>query len=79
MLRRIMAEKARSAREAVQLAGQLVETYGYRGSGRTYSIADKNEAWMLAVIKGRHWLARRVPDRGGGHYPQLLHYKRHPP
>lgn len=62
MLRRIMAEKARSAREAVQLAGQLVETYGYRGSGRTYSIADKNEAWMLAVIKGRHWLARRVPD-----------------
>jgi len=61
MLRRIVAEKARSAREAVQLAGQLVETYGYRSSGRTYSIADKNEAWMLAVIKGRHWLARRVP------------------
>ncbi len=62
MLRRIVAEKARSAREAVKLAGELIEKYGYRSSGRTYSIADKNEAWMLAVIKGRHWLAQRVPD-----------------
>lgn len=62
MLRRIVAEKARTAREAVQLAGKLVEKYGYRSSGRTYSIADKNEAWMLAVIRGRHWLAQRVPD-----------------
>ncbi|MGQ9800739.1 MAG: dipeptidase [Candidatus Saccharicenans sp.] len=62
MLRRIVAEKARTAREAVKLAGELVEKYGYRSSGRTYSIADKNEAWMLAVIKGRHWLAQRVPD-----------------
>lgn len=62
MLRRIVAEKARSAREAVKLAGELVEKYGYRSSGRTYSIADKNEAWMVAVIRGRHWFAQRVPD-----------------
>ncbi len=62
MLRRIVAEKARSAREAVLLAGKLIEKYGYRASGRTYSIADKDEAWMLAVIRGRHWFARRVPD-----------------
>ncbi|MBC7350593.1 MAG: C69 family dipeptidase [Candidatus Aminicenantes bacterium] len=62
MLRRIVAEKARTAREAVKLVGELVEKYGYRGSGRTYSIADKNEAWMVAVIKGRHWFAQRVPD-----------------
>lgn len=62
MLRRILAEKARSAREAVRLAGELIEKYGYRASGRTYSIADKNEAWMLAVIRGRHWFAQRVPD-----------------
>ncbi|MCX8159597.1 MAG: C69 family dipeptidase [Candidatus Saccharicenans sp.] len=62
MLRRIVAEKATTAREAVRLAGELVEKYGYRSSGRTYSIADKNEAWMLAVIRGRHWVAQRVPD-----------------
>ena len=62
MLRRLMAEKATSAREAVKLAGELIEKYGYRSSGRTYSIADRNEAWMLAVLRGRHWYAERVPD-----------------
>src|SRR5512138_101138 len=62
MLRRLMAEEATSARDAVRLAGRLIETYGYRASGRTYSIADKNEAWMLAALRGRHWYAERVPD-----------------
>jgi len=62
MLRRLMAEKASSAREAVKIGGELIEKYGYRASGRTYSIADKNEAWMLAVLRGRHWYAQRVPD-----------------
>ena len=62
MLRRLMAEKAASAREAVRIAGELIEKYGYRSSGRTYSVADKNEAWMLAVLRGRRWYAERVPD-----------------
>ena len=62
MLRRLMAEKATSAREAVRIAGELIAKYGYRSSGRTYSIADKNEAWMLAVLRGRRWVAQRVPD-----------------
>ncbi len=62
MLRRLVAEKATSARDAVRLAGRLIEAYGYRASGRTYSIADKNEAWMLAALRGRHWYAERVPD-----------------
>jgi len=62
MLRRLTAEKATSARDAIRIAGKLVEIYGYRAGGRTYSIADKNEAWMLAVLRGRHWVAQRVPD-----------------
>ncbi|MGD0784049.1 MAG: C69 family dipeptidase, partial [Candidatus Aminicenantales bacterium] len=62
MLRRLVAEKAKSAREAVAIAGALVEKFGYTGSGRTYTLADKNEAWMMAVVKGRHWMAQRVPD-----------------
>ena len=62
MLRRLMAEKATSARDAIEIAGELIEKFGYRAGGRTYSIADKNEAWMLAVLRGRHWYAQRVPD-----------------
>lgn len=61
-LRRIVAEYARTAREGVKLMGHLVEKYGYNSSGRTYCIADANEAWLVAVVKGRHWIAQRVPD-----------------
>lgn len=61
-LRRAMAERARTAREAVEIGGALVEQFGYSSSGRTYCIADPNEAWMLSVVKGKHWVAQRVPD-----------------
>lgn len=61
-LRRIIAERAQSARQAVKLAGQLIEQFGYNSSGRTYSIADPQEAYLLAVVFGRYWLAQRIPD-----------------
>lgn len=61
-LRRLMAERARTAREAVITGGKLVEAYGYLSSGRSYCIADTAEAWMMAVVKGRHWVACRIPD-----------------
>jgi len=62
MLRMLVAERARSAREAVLLLGEFVEKYGYDSLGRTYSIADSNEGWMVAVVKGHHWVAERVDD-----------------
>jgi dipeptidase len=61
-LRRDVIERARTAREAVQIAGALIEKYGYSDSGRVYSIADPNEAWVLEVVNGKHWIAKRVPD-----------------
>lgn len=61
-LRRIVIERARSAREAVRIAGGIVERFGYATSGRVYSIADPNEAWVFEVANGKHWIARRVPD-----------------
>jgi dipeptidase len=62
MLRRLIAQRARSAREGVTLAGEWIERFGYVDSGRTYVIADPREAWLLAVVRGRHWAARRVAD-----------------
>jgi dipeptidase len=62
MLRRIVAERARSAREGVLLAGKYVERFGYVSSGRTYAICDPDEGWLFCVINGRYWLAQRVPD-----------------
>jgi dipeptidase len=61
-LRRIIAERALSARTGVEMAGQLVDKWGYSASGRTYTIADKNEAWIFAVVRGKQWVAQRVPD-----------------
>ena len=62
MLRRLVAERARSAREGVKVAGELVERFGYSASGRSYVIADPSEAWVFAAVRGRRWAAQRVPD-----------------
>lgn len=62
MLRRLVAERARTARDGVRIAGELVERFGYVASGRTYIIADPEEGWLFCAIQGKHWLARRVGD-----------------
>ncbi len=62
MLRRLVAERSKTAREAVVLAGSLVERFGYTGSGRTYVICDPDEGWLFCAVNGNHWLASRVPD-----------------
>lgn len=61
-LRHLVACQATSARHGVDIASDLLETYGYGDSGRCYIIADKDEAWMLQTIKGRHYCAKRVGD-----------------
>ena len=61
-IRRLMAERATSARHAVDIAIELLGKYGYFSEGRTYTIADPNEAWQLAIHQGNTWVARRVQD-----------------
>jgi len=62
MLRRLVAERVKTAREGVLLAGRLVERFGYIDSGRTYFICDPDEGWLFCVVNGKHWLAQRVGD-----------------
>ncbi len=61
-LRLLTVQRAKSAKDAVRLAGELIEKYGYASSGRTYTFVDSNEAWALSVAQGKIWLAKRVPD-----------------
>lgn len=61
-LEHIIAQRARTAREGVEIAAQLIEKYGYTASGRAYQIVDKNEGWVLQVVQGKHYVAKRVPD-----------------
>lgn len=64
----IALERATSAREAIDIMTMLVDTYGYCSEGETFSVCDKNEAWILEMIgkgvgeKGAVWVAVRIPD-----------------
>ena len=62
LVRRSVGERATSARDAVRIIGELVEAYGYRPSARIYTVADKDEAWLVQVVHGRNFCARRCPD-----------------
>jgi dipeptidase len=61
-------QRAKTAREAIKVMTDLVEQYGYGSTGESFSIADKDEAWIVEMIgtgKGGHgaiWVARRIPD-----------------
>jgi dipeptidase len=64
----ITLQRASTAREAIQIMNDLAYTYGYKDTGETFSIADKDEVWIMDFIgKGKHgkgavWVAARVPD-----------------
>lgn len=69
----IALERSRSAREAIDIMTDLVEKYGYASSGESFSIADKDEVWIMEMIgkgaeKGAVWIAVRIPDNAiSGH------------
>ena len=64
----ITLERATSARNAIDIMASLVDTYGYCSEGESFSVCDKNEAWILEMIgkgageKGAVWAAVRIPD-----------------
>ena len=63
----ITLQRARTAREAIEIMDELMQTYGYPSEGESFSIADKFEAWIMEVVSkgdgsGSVWVARRVPD-----------------
>ncbi|MCD8387344.1 MAG: C69 family dipeptidase [Bacteroidales bacterium] len=64
----IALERAKTAREAVDVMTGLVRDYGYASEGESFSIADANEVWIMEMIgkgktdPGAVWVARRVPD-----------------
>ena len=63
----IALERSRTAQEAIDVMTDLVQKYGYASEGESFSIADKNEVWVLEMIgkgaeKGAVWIAVRIPD-----------------
>ncbi|MFP4469668.1 MAG: dipeptidase [Bacteroidales bacterium] len=61
-------ERAKTAREAVEVITSLVEQYGYGSEGESFSLVDPNEAWILEMVgtgdggDGAVWVAMKIPD-----------------
>ncbi len=64
----IALQRAKTAREAIEIIVDLANTYGYASSGESFSLVDTEEAWIMELIgkgpnnKGIVWVAQRIPD-----------------
>lgn len=69
-LSRVALERCTRALEAVKYMGNLIEKYGYYGTGETLLVGDPEEAWVMEMCgydmngTGGLWVAQRVPDHG---------------
>jgi len=67
-LTRLMLQRATTAREAIQIGGQLLDKFGWCDTGEALTIADPNEVWLMEIVGpgkdavGAVWAAQRVPD-----------------
>jgi len=67
-------QRAKTAREAIQVMGSLAEEYGYIQSGEHITVSDGNEVWAFEIFgpgedwtlgslePGALWCAQRIPD-----------------
>ncbi len=64
----VALQRSKTAREAIKVMTDLVAEFGYASSGESFSIADKDEVWILELIgkgdgkKGAVWVAMKIPD-----------------
>ncbi|MBN1633710.1 MAG: C69 family dipeptidase, partial [Ignavibacteria bacterium] len=64
----IALQRAKTAREAIEVIADLMEKYGYCSEGESLSISDPNEVWIMEIIgkgpdkKGAVWVAMQIPD-----------------
>ena len=61
-------QRATTAREAIRVMDELVQTYGYESDGESFGVADGDEVWLMELVgkgkygKGAVWVASRVPE-----------------
>lgn len=63
---KFILERAKSAREAVEIIGNLAHTYKHCGSGTMIGVTDPEEGWWIEIAQQGQWVAERVADNGFG-------------
>jgi dipeptidase len=75
-LSRIAMERARTAREAVEIIGALIDEHGYSTyGGNSHMFADEDEGWVFLDFAGGQglWIAERLgPDDVRMSYPGYI-------
>ena len=67
-LTRLALERTRTAREAVQVSGALLDEHGWIDEGEILIFTDPEEAWHMEIAgvgkgkQGAVWAAQRIPD-----------------
>ncbi|WP_265497504.1 C69 family dipeptidase [Providencia rustigianii] len=55
----VLLSRAKTAREAVELLGNIIETQG-AGEGFGVAVVDKDELWYLETGTGHQWMAQKI-------------------
>ena len=67
-LMRLALQRAKTARDAIEVMTSLVEEFGYQSTAESFSIADPDEVWLMEMVgtgpgsDGAVWVARRIPE-----------------
>lgn len=65
----LLLERGRTARQAIETVGALIEEHGYTVSSIDgaagavcMAVADPQEGFFLELVPGGHWIAKRIAD-----------------
>lgn len=67
-LMQLALERARTAREAIEVMTSLIAEHGYRSTAESFAVADPDEVWLMEMTgkgpgrTGAVWVALRVPN-----------------
>ncbi len=83
-LMQLTLQRAKTAREAIEVMGSLVGEFGYQSTAESFSIADADEVWLMEMVgtgpggEGAAWVALRIPDGSISAYANGLRVREFP-
>ena len=67
----ILLGQAKTARDGVELLGEIVEKYG-SGECNTIMISDPNEAWYMEIVSGHQYAVIKLPEDQVAAIPNMM-------